>query len=86
MIKHRKLVVLAARVKLATTPLERMRALYDLRNFLNNVDPLELFISVDTSLTELEGRLSDADKDVMRVRGYQFPEDFDEPRKMFCKE
>lgn len=85
MKKHEELVDKAATVKLAATPLERMKALYQLRDFLDSTDPLEVFISVDTALSDLENSVPDSSRAVMRELGYLFPEDFDEPKKLLCE-
>lgn len=86
MKKWKRLVAKAVKVRLATTSGERMKALYDLRALLNSVDPLEMFISVETELSELESQLTPQDKQDMITRGYIFPEDFDEVKKMLLGE
>jgi hypothetical protein len=76
-----RLIKQCTRCALAITPTQRMQALYELRNFLDEVEPMDLFISVDQALARMEHRVPEADKDLLRQRGYQFPEDFDEPTK-----
>jgi len=86
--KYESLIEKAAACKLGpeATPLERAKAIWALYVFLNEVDPLELFISVGHALEELEPELRDADRDEMRKLGCEFPEDWDTPTAWFTGE
>ena len=83
MKKYEALVAQCKRVDVAVTALDRMTALYGLRQLLQ--EPLDVLLSVEVQLSDLEQFLPEGDKPALRVLGYQFPEDFDEPKRMFCE-
>lgn len=51
-----------------------------LRNLLNGIEPLELYMSVELKLHDMEHMLNEADRDFMRQYGYNFPEDLEKIR------
>lgn len=84
-MKHwERLVALGREYHQAPTIADKMSALYDLRQMLNEVDPLELFISIDTALRDHEPAMDEFGKDLLRHKGYQFPEDLDNVPEMLC--
>lgn len=62
----------------------KMIALYKLRNFLNETDPLALFCSVEVTLYLFAQGLPDRYKDRVRAQGYQFSEDLDNVIELLC--
>lgn len=81
-----RLVQTAGAVKQSESAAERMSLLYALRQLLDEVPPLEMFISVDTALLGYENVLSPCEKELLRCAGYQFVEDLDNVPSLLCRD
>lgn len=73
------LIEICFNIKTATTPQWRFRHMIALRNLLNSVDPMEMFLSSEMLLLDLEESLTAEDKQVARQMGYNFQEDLERP-------
>lgn len=82
---HEKLVALATACEASkeSEPLTRFTHLWNLYEFLDDVDPVELFVSLGTKLSDMESTLTTTDKIELRKLGVCFPEDWDKPRELF---
>jgi len=56
---------------------EQFEALYELRNLINDTPTLDVFCAIELFLHDRESSLTEIDKDFMRKKLYQFPEDLD---------
>ena len=65
------------------TPYVQLKALWDLFQFLDETDILDIGISAINKLHELEPKITDEQKELLRQDGYAFPEDWDNPREFF---
>ena len=59
------------------TQLDQFEALYELRNLINDTPTLDIFCAIELLLHDTEGSLLEIDKNYMREKDYQFPEDLD---------
>lgn len=84
-MKHwQTLVELGGDYRYAPTIADKMVALYGIRNLLNEVDPLELFVSIDTALLQFEALLTEDGKEELRAINYQFSDELDNVPEMLC--
>jgi hypothetical protein len=66
--------------RLEGTPLERYRKVWQLYSTLDEMDPLDVMISLSNMMEDIVPELSEGDKDLLRQKGISFQEDWDSPR------
>lgn len=77
-------VELAARCKLAVTPLEKYRATSEFLDFVSSTKKMDLFLSISDTAIAVEADLTAGDKQVLRTEGFTFPEDWENVRELMA--
>lgn len=67
------------------TQLGEFEALFELRNLLDDVQALEIYIAADLLLHDNERSLLECDKDHMRKQDYDFYEDLESARELLTR-